>query len=130
MAQHLTQRIRLGDEDRQIYGGPEWLVYDEAVYDDMPASQLKKLEDAMGFSMAWLRQRGIPTGSAEGIQARAWLARQAAEGLAEPTYQAFDIRPMKVTFEAGPLAETTPDASSGSSPNEPSGKRSTASRHN
>lgn len=128
MAQHLKQRIRLCDEDRQVYGGPEWVVYDQAVYDDMPASQLKKLEDAMGFSMAWLRQRGIPTGSAEGIQARAWLARQAAEGLEEPTYQAFDIRPLKVTFEASPLGETIPDASTGSLPDEPSEKRSTGSR--
>lgn len=130
MAQHLKQRIRLCDEDRQVYGGPEWLVYDESIYDDMRGSQLTKLEDTMGFSMDWLRQRGIPSGSAEGKQARAWLARQAAEGLEEPTYRAFDILPMKVTIEDLPLGETTPDASSGSSPDEPSGKRSTASRRN
>jgi hypothetical protein len=127
MAQHLKQRIRLCDEDRQVYGGPEWLVYDQAIYDDMTHSQLNQLESAMGFSMTWLRTIGIRTGSSEGIKARAWLARQAAGNLADPSYEAFDIRPLKVTFEAAPLGGTIPDASPGSSPDELSEKPSTSS---
>lgn len=40
----MKYRIRLCDEDRERYGGPEVLEYDRAWLDDIPADELERIE--------------------------------------------------------------------------------------
>jgi len=135
--------IRLGDADRDKYGGDEWLEFDPSVYDDMPLAQQAALERQMiaggGVSLYQLLRPGgqINRETAIGRTSVAWLARQQA-GLVEPTFEKFVINHLDVKprLDGGPVVpldgaspapgETTPDSVKPSE-TAPSRKRSRSS---
>ncbi len=105
----MAERIKLGVKDRDRYGGPEELVFDMDTILDMESEEIIALEEEMDFSIQRLRHIEIRGGSAEGIKARAWLARQLSgdPGLKLPGYKKFVIQPFKVEITqvaAAPLA--------------------------
>lgn len=104
----MADRIRLCDGDRAEFGGPDELVFDEELLLAMRAKALIALEDEMGLSYQRIKHVEIRSGSAEGIKARAWLARQLSgdKTLRKPSYAEFEIRPLLAVIT--PVEATTP----------------------
>jgi hypothetical protein len=106
-----TLRVRLCDADRQRFGGPEWVTYDEDYYMDLPASALMALEEEMGMSIGEAI-RGAARQTAAGTKAALWLARRRA-GLKEP-FAEFDPRVWRV--EAEVVHDDAPGGGDGDGP--------------
>lgn len=131
--------IRLGDADRERFGGDEWLEFDPTVYDDMPLDELEAIERQIGMSLWDLLHNGGLRNSARSIKAGAWLARQQA-GLPSLSFAAFDVKPMQVGTRLNRQAvvplesdsptpgETEPESSDTSPEPAPSRRRSASSR--
>jgi hypothetical protein len=52
IAQSAPVWLRISDEDREKFGGPEWVVFDAAAMFHMPSSELEALEQAMPVPLA------------------------------------------------------------------------------
>ena len=46
--------MRLGEEDREKYGGPEWVIFDAARLYNTPSSELEAIETAMPVSLNYI----------------------------------------------------------------------------
>lgn len=94
-------RVRLTDEDRAEYGGPEWIDIDPARFADHRVSVLRNWEDQTGLkilnlvSRDWVFRRDIIE-----FTAVVWMFRQMA-GCAEK-YDDFDPHLLAATMQ--PLA--------------------------
>lgn len=104
--------IKLCDEDRGKYGGPEWMTFDLSEYASMDGDKLIALEAGMNMSFFRLRRIEAPEGTARGTKAMVWLARQRA-GLTEPTFDKLNVKLGLVQNRAAgdddpdPLTETS-----------------------
>ncbi len=70
-------RFRLCPDDREKYGGPEWVVFDPDALVDLPGSELEQMEVATGFRIAWFWLPSLRI-SARGQRAALWIARRQA----------------------------------------------------
>lgn len=115
----MATRFRLCDEDREKYGGPEWVTYDAEQFDDMPLDELEKLEaqviDRTGVSLVVMMARMFSTGTLLGKTVVLWLARQMA-GETEPPLKDFNIKPRKLKMETVKPAGAGDPPASASSP--------------
>lgn len=105
--------IKLCDEDREKYGGDEWLPFDSAEYASMDGDKLIALEDGMGMSFFRLRRVEIPNMTMRATKAIVWLARQRA-GLTEPTFDKLNVKLNLVSRRAA--GDEDPDPLTGTSP--------------
>lgn len=117
----MAVEIRLGNIDRERFGGPEWMLLDWSVYDDWDVDRLDQLEQAMGgmsinqakLAMAQMRARGIKAG--------AWLAGRLSGDarIAAVRWEDFKILPLQVETrrpgEANPPADGSPASKHGES---------------
>lgn len=92
--------LRLCDEDREKYGGPEWIRFDETVLDRLPFSKLHELETGLNITFSWLFNIDKRAGMLRWKVAQVWLARKLAD-IETPDLPEFDVMPM--------LIETKPD---------------------
>lgn len=93
--------LRMGDDDRAKYGGPEWVVFDMAKLYHTPASQLEAFEMAMGFSIVALISEYLRY-TARSTRGALFIARRLA-GVKEE-WDKFD--PMTVQVFRSPKAPT------------------------
>lgn len=125
----MATEFRLCDEDREKFGGPEWVAFDIAHLDDMPLDEIDVLEkqiiDRAGVSMVVLIAREFANGTLIGQTCVLWLARQLA-GITEPSLAEFNIKPRRIKMRAvkpsGDVDPPAPASSSTSSVEEPSAK--------
>jgi hypothetical protein len=132
--------IKLCDEDRKKYGGPEWLPFDFTEYTSMDGDKLIELEAGMGMSFFRLRRVEIPEGTMRATKATVWLARQRA-GLTEPSFAKLNVKlglvlsrvvgdedpdPLTETSSAGEQdeADETPSTTSDTTATKPGSARS------
>lgn len=107
----MATEFRLGDADRERFGGPEWFGIDHAALTDMTFERLRDIE-------AQMRVDGVPgvldvhkvDDDLVRTKAMIWLARQ-THGLTEPSYAEFDFRPLlalsRQVEKPDPLAESS-----------------------
>lgn len=117
--------LRLADEDRAKYGGPEWLPLDWKVFDDLTTEELDAFEGPMDMSIH-VAKLALSLSRAKGIKAALWLARQTSgdPALKTPGWGNFVIHPRKFdsrkVADANPPVQesptTSPEPSSGDSP--------------
>lgn len=86
--------LKLDPRDQETYGGPEWVKLDRDAVDDLPFSELGRIEREMGVSITHLFAAEFAKGTALGIKGVVWLARQLA-GETE-SFVDFDIRVRRV----------------------------------
>lgn len=116
----MAVELRLCDADREEYGGPEWLLFDQDLLDDMRTEELTRLERAMNLSFYELRNVDLPLRTARGTKAACWLARQLAGDaeLLDPTFADFHIHPLRVearepASDLLPPSDGSPDGATG-----------------
>lgn len=100
-------KIRLCDEDRDTYGGAEWLPLYPALFVEIRASKLADWERQTGLKILDLCQADFDRTAIDKVRAVAWYARQLA-GLTEPAFAEFD--PLILKAE---MADLTPPAEVG-----------------
>lgn len=105
--------LKLDPRDWEKYGGPEWVTFDREVVDDMPFSDLNRIEQQLGVSITHLVTREFAKGTALGIKGVVWIARQAA-GETE-SFAEFDIRTRRVRHRR-PGGDANPPAPGSSEP--------------
>jgi hypothetical protein len=130
----MATKFRLCDEDREKFGGPEWVTLDIKVLDDLPLSVLRPIEEQVkafcdNKSLLVVLAYELGGGTMLGKAVATWVARQ-LEGHAEPALDKFDVKPRKIELEEvkpnGVTDPPSPESSETSSaPEEPSKKRST-----
>lgn len=90
----MTTLLRLGDADREKFGGPEWIEFDARALDDIPFDVQHPWEEQMGISIPMLLLRFAEM-RAIGIKGMIWLGRQLA-GIEAPGFKAFNIQVRQV----------------------------------
>lgn len=114
----MAVKLRLDDEDRARYGGPEWLHFDADALDDLDPDELDRLEREMDMSVWQWEHIETRARTGRAMRAAAWMARQLSGDpeLKKPTFAEFKIKPRKV--KAVPIPEAAdagpPDGSSAS----------------
>lgn len=102
-------RIRLTDEDRAEYGGPEWIDIDPARFADYRVSELRNWEDQTGLKVLnllardWVFRRDIIE-----FTAVVWMARQMAS--CTEKYDDFDPHLLAATLVPMPQTSGADDA--------------------
>lgn len=91
-------RFRLSDEDREKYGGPEWVEYQLTKAVDLPVDVLEKIEDATGYTILVTLPDALGKGSLRATRAAVWLARHIA-GVPEPSFAEFQPSMLAADFE-------------------------------
>jgi hypothetical protein len=91
-------RFRLSDEDREKYGGPEWVDYRLTKAVDLDTELLEQIEDATGYTILVTLPVALESGSAKATRAAIWLARHIA-GVHEPPFHAFKPKILACDFE-------------------------------
>lgn len=91
-------RFRLSAEDREKYGGPEWVEYalDKAV--DLEVDLLEQIEDATGYTIIVGLPEALGRGSLKATRAAVWLARH-IHGIHEPAFALFKPNMLAADFE-------------------------------
>jgi hypothetical protein len=118
-------QIRLCDEDRAAYGGPEWLVFDPERIRDLPVEELEEMEEAslisIGSMLDIVESTGdIPT-TARFRRAAAWIALHCAGeempwGKFTPRILRAQVRRQAGPPDGGPSADSSAAAASEPSP--------------
>ena len=111
-------------EDREKYGGDEWVVFDSSQLADLGYDQQAELEKPLrrdDTSIARIVGLEFPENSALGFRGMVWLARQLS-GLDKPAWADFKPNPfgrgVSFKIDTGDDADPLPDGSSGT-PSEP-----------
>lgn len=91
----MATEFRLCDEDRAKFGGPEWVMFDEADLDDVDSVTLADYEARLGIQFHILYAYDEPRNSIRWQAAQIWLARQMA-GVDTPDLWDFRIKVRKV----------------------------------
>lgn len=132
----MAVELRLGDEDRAKYGGPEWIEFDQDLLDDLDADVLDRLEREMDMSVFQLRYVEMRARTGRALRASVWLARQLSGDpeLKKPTYAEFKIKPLHVRArpvggddDAGPPDDSSASGSTPAADTQDSSNASTAS---
>lgn len=89
---------RLGDEDRESFGGPEWVRFDESELDDQPFSVLAQFETQMDTTLDFLLLVDKVARTERWKVAQVWLGRKLA-GIDTPKWVDFDVKPRKIQFQ-------------------------------
>lgn len=107
--------IRLGDADRQTYGGPEWQPLHAGLFVDMRASTMTAWEDQCPLRILDLLAGDFDRKAAVNLRAMAWYARMAG-GVDTHSFDEFDpallqldLRPLVLRPE---VADVDPPSSS------------------
>lgn len=116
--------LRMGDADRERYGGPEWVPFDIGALFDAPARELEAYEAATGVAM-FLVLTEFATHGARATRAALWIARRRA-GVTGERWDDFDPRPLQVVRRLRPPGEDddvddAPDGAAGGLGNPPAG---------
>lgn len=96
--------LRLCDEDRQKYGGPEWVRFDEKALDRLPFSKLHELEVGLNITFNWLFNIDKRANMLRWKVAQVWLARKLAD-IETPDLPEFDVMPMLIEVKPDDGAE-------------------------
>jgi hypothetical protein len=91
-------RFRLSDEDREKYGGPEWVEYALSKAVDLEVDLLEQVEDATGYTILVGLPEALGRGSLRATRAAVWLARHIA-GVHEPGFAQFKPNMLAAAFE-------------------------------
>lgn len=94
--------LRMGDADRERYGGPEWVAFDVGRLFHTASSQLEQFEADTGMRMWWLLLE-LPGRGAKVTRAVLFIARRLA-GVQE-TWDGFDPAPLQVRWREQPPPE-------------------------
>lgn len=115
----MAVEVRLCDEDREQFGGPEWWVFDLTPLNELKTERLTELEREMGMSIWQLRNVEIPRSTARAMKASCWLPRElSGDDELRFEWDDFDIWPLKVDSRpvgggALPPASGSPEDSTG-----------------
>jgi hypothetical protein len=90
--------LRLCDEDIESFGGPEWVVFDDADLDDQIHLVLMRFEAELDIPLGFLMRIDRPMGTMRWIAAAVWMARKMAD-IDTPRFRDFTIKPKKVIAE-------------------------------
>lgn len=90
-------RFRLSDEDREKYGGPEWLDYVLSRAVDLEVDVLEQIEDATGYTILVTLPDALGRGSLKASRAAVWLARH-IHGIHEPAFAVFKPNMLAAEF--------------------------------
>lgn len=116
----MATQFALCPEDREKYGGPEWVTYDKDALDDMPIDVLDPVErqifDLYKVSIGELIFSEFGKGTVRGIRSMVWLARQVAGITTDPQLAEFNIKARKVRMRVEPVADAVPPDSASSTP--------------
>lgn len=126
-------RFRLSDEDREKYGGPEWVEYQLTKAVELDVDLLEQIEDATGYTILVTLPDALTRGSLRATRAATWLARHIA-GVHEPGFTLFKPNMLAADFEwvdepgdadppASPPNRAARRASSTPSSKKPTGRR-------
>lgn len=109
----MATSFRLCDEDRERWGGPEWVTFDENDLDDCDSVILSEYEASMGVQFAALYLYDVPRNTIRWQAAQVWLARRLA-GVDTPDLVDFRIKIRKVERKDVPAGDDAvpPDSSS------------------
>lgn len=91
-------RFRLSAEDREKYGGPEWVEYQLTKAVDLEVDLLEQIEDATGYTILIGLPEALSRGSLKAARAAVWLARHIA-GIHEPAFAAFKPNMLTADFK-------------------------------
>lgn len=91
-------RFRLSAEDREKYGGPEWVEYQLSKAVDLEVDLLEQIEDATGYTILVGLPEALSRGSLKASRAAVWLARHIA-GIHEPGFAEFKPNMLTADFE-------------------------------
>jgi len=89
-------RIRLCKEDRERYGGPEWVEFDHDTLANCEAGFLERFEDATGMTITEFGD-ALNRGSVKSLRAMVWVARSLA-GCEDP-WPTFQPRVLRMDVE-------------------------------
>lgn len=117
----MATQFALCPEDRERYGGPEWVTYDKEALDDLSMEDLFAIEaqcrEVHGVTLAFLLSAELLGGSLRGKQMMVWLCRQVAartdpalKELAEPPLSEFVVKPRRIQMRAKPGGDVDPPA--------------------
>lgn len=115
-------RLRMCDPDRERYGGPEWLTFDNAKLRDTPCDELSAIEARTGIVLA----EAVDNPAAAGAM-RLWLWLALDQADVHVDWDEFTPRTLRVQVgdgdppDQGPTAATEP-----SQPSDPPEPPSTA----
>lgn len=97
------RRIRLSDADRERYGGPEWLDWDE---EHLSVAEAEILQEQLGVAWtgytSWLRESGVAA-----IKWCLWVCLRRAGVVVD--WAAFDPNLLAVAIERTPEPEAEPE---------------------
>lgn len=102
-------RFRLSEEDRERYGGPEWVEFDMARAVELPVEVLEDIEEATGYTFLVELPRALDRGSHKGVRAALWLARRIV-GIHEPVFADFTPSLLAADVEWVDPADADPPA--------------------
>jgi hypothetical protein len=102
-------RFRLSEDDREKYGGPEWVEFDIARAVELPVEVLEEMEEATGYTFLVELPRALERGSLKAVRAALWLARRIA-GLHEPAFAQFTPQMLRADVEWVDPADADPPA--------------------
>lgn len=103
-------RFRLSPEDRERYGGPEWVEFDMSRAVELPVEVLEGIEEATGYTFLVELPRGLDRGALKAVRAGLWLARRIA-GIHEPAFADFKPNMLTADVEWVDPADADPPAS-------------------
>lgn len=98
---------RMCDEDRDRFGGPEWLKFDVDALYNAPASELEEYEKVLGCSLFRLLTE-LESFSARSTRGALWIALKGAG--VDVDYATFDPKPLRANRRSEPEPEGNPDA--------------------
>lgn len=101
----MNSSFRMCQEDRDRFGGPEWVTFDMDALADLRAAELEEIEETTGFRLVWFYvvDRRV---SIRGQRAALWIARRQA-GLVDD-WDKFD--PLILQVEPRPVPSKADDA--------------------
>lgn len=117
--------LRMGDEDRERYGGPEWAGFDVRAAYNWPSTKLEEYEAETGYPM-FLVLANLPQYASKATRVALFVARREA-GVSE-RWVDFDPQTIQVKRREEPPAEagpTEPPASANAGPGSGRGKPGT-----
>ena len=120
-------RFRLSEEDREKYGGPEWVEFDMARAVELPVEVLEDIEEATGYTFLVELPRGLDRGALKAVRAGLWLARRIA-GIHEPAFADFKPNMLTADVEWVAAADADPPASNRAERRSSSSRASSSAR--
>lgn len=100
-------KFRLCEEDRETYGGPEWVEFSVELLADQPSDFCEQIEDTLGWTVGDLGTQLIRA-STRSLRAAIWIGRRIAG--CDDDWASFKPKVWKAEQDDGeddvPLADT------------------------